>query len=430
MAMTVEQQRALALARARLRAKQAQQPVEQGMILPISRNASGDVSFDSDAGLLGVAKRAFMLPGQVMRGEVDPMSDQGIERAAEFAGIATPVSAAMRAGERLVPGVSQALRRERPKPPTAEALRNEASRGYDAARDMSVDFSSTSVRDMARNLQIELEQDGILPVLAPKAFRVLKQLQQAPDDSVAPLAGLEAARRAFNNAAKDFNNPTDQLAARRIRDRLDGFMLEPPPQSVVAGPAAAASTTLKEARGNYAAAKRSDTLTGLRDSAELRAAVANSGQNLDNATRQRLRALLENQRQSAGFSGDERAAIEGVARGSRTSNFLRGTGNVLGGGGGMGMMLTGSIGGGAGALAGGPIGAALGAAIPTAAGAGAKRVAAALTQTGLRGVDEMTRMRSPLYERMLAEAPLDAINADRRAAVVRALIATSMAEQN
>ncbi len=71
--------------------------VEQGMLLPISKDADGNTHFDSDAGLLGALKRSFMLPGEVMSGKVDPTSPEGIERAFEFVGTVSPAGAAQRA---------------------------------------------------------------------------------------------------------------------------------------------------------------------------------------------------------------------------------------------------------------------------------------------------------------------------------------------
>ena len=57
----------------------------------------------------------------------------------------------------------------------------------------------------------------------------------------ASLTGLHAAKRAFRNAARDFTNPTEQMAASKIMDALDRFVKEPDPATVVAGPAAAAA---------------------------------------------------------------------------------------------------------------------------------------------------------------------------------------------
>jgi len=56
-----------------------------GMILPMSVDKDGNKSFDSNAGLLGGIKRMVMLPGEVYSGEVDINSEEGKDRANEFA---------------------------------------------------------------------------------------------------------------------------------------------------------------------------------------------------------------------------------------------------------------------------------------------------------------------------------------------------------
>lgn len=82
---------------------------QSGAILPISRDAQGNVSFDSNAGLLGAVKRSVMLPGEVMAGNVDPLSEEGIGRAAEFAGVFTPGTPAAGTGR----GIAQLAARKR-----------------------------------------------------------------------------------------------------------------------------------------------------------------------------------------------------------------------------------------------------------------------------------------------------------------------------
>ncbi len=190
-------------------------------------------------------------------------------------------------------------------------------------------------------------------------------------------------------------------------------------QSVVAGPAAAAGKNLADARANYAAAKRSDSLTGVEDAADLRAAAANSGQNIDNAIRGRLASLLLSPKARSGFNPDEIREIRRVAEGTLARNAVRNTGNLLGGGGGMGAIVTGGAFGGAGIAAGSPELAALGAAIP-AVGVAAKQAGNAMTRGALRKVDEQTRMRSPLYQQLLSEAKT-ATNPERYAAIMRIL---------
>jgi len=59
--------------------EQPQQPVTvaSGSVLPISRDSEGNVHFDSDAGLVGVIKRAFTLPHDVMTGQVPVYGEDG-----------------------------------------------------------------------------------------------------------------------------------------------------------------------------------------------------------------------------------------------------------------------------------------------------------------------------------------------------------------
>jgi hypothetical protein len=407
----------------RIDAQQApQQDPVSGSILPLSRDEQGNLSFDSNAGIVGAVKRAVTLPGDVFTGKVDPMSDEAMGRSLELGALASPVNPGIRAGARAIPGVAQQLRRPKVEPPSSQALKDAAGKGYDQLRDMGVDYRSDAVAGMARGIRSELEQDGILAELAPKTFRLIEKLENPPDRSVASLAGIEAARRSFRHAAQDFSNPTEQEAAKRALAGLDGFVERGDPSTVVAGPASEAGRVAAGARGNYAASKRSDRLTGLEETAERRAAASNSGQNIDNAIRQRVASILQNPKQRAGFNKEEIAALESVARGTAGRNLTRRIGNLLGGGGGLGQGLTGAAGAVLGGTVGGPAGAGVGALAATGAGMTAKAAANAMTKRSLGKADKATRKRSPLYQETQRAAPLEAINPQKRAALMRALL--------
>lgn len=432
--LSLEQQRALALARARRRRAIGQQAPEKvtepysGSILPFSKDEQGNVRFDPKAGILGALLSGATLPGDVYAGRVDPQSEEGLARTIDLATFASPMNPGVRAGDMAVPGVKSALVRREMEPPTAEALKAASSAGYDAARDMGVHYSSDAVKKLVDEIRFQLGQDGIVEIGAPKTYRILDELGAPPEGSTAPLAGLEAARRAFQKSGgRDFANPTDQEAARRVVGRLDDFMGSPDPASVVAGPAAAAGETVAAARGNYAAAKRSERLQGIEDSADLRAAAADSGLNTENALRQRAVSLLQSPKDIAGYSPAERAAIEAVARGTAAANTLRFVGNLLGGGGGLGAVASGAVGGMAGSAFGGPAGMVMGALSP-ALGLGAKKVAAALARARLNAADEMVRRRSPLYEEMMRGAPLESDVPAWLKPVIQAIIASQASQ--
>lgn len=70
------------------RFKAPPKPVESGGFLPLSRYDDGSVGFDSNAGIVGMAKRAFSLPHDVLMGQVDPNSREAVERSFDMAGLA------------------------------------------------------------------------------------------------------------------------------------------------------------------------------------------------------------------------------------------------------------------------------------------------------------------------------------------------------
>lgn len=395
-----------------------------GAILPFSQDEDGNVRFDSNAGIVGAIKNALTLPHDVYTGEFQLPSGQprsapapgeattvtpgllnvfgiktapvfddsgeGFRRVMDLAGIGTPLNAA--ATMRMAAPAAAV--------PSSEALKSAATAGYDAVRDSGVTYASGAVSAAARGLKQQVENDGILAELAPKSFAAVNKLTNPPEGSIAPITGLEAARRYFGNAAKDYANPTEQLAAKRFQEGLEEFVKSPPPGSVISGDAGAAANLLTEARGNYAAASRSNRLTGAEEAAELRASAANSGLNVDATIRKQAASILLNPKQSAGFNDAERAALEAVARGTATRNTVRYVGNFLGGGGGLGAMVTAGMAGLAGhggmALADSPWGLAA-SGLPVAFGLAARTASNAMTRNAMARADELVRARSPLY---------------------------------
>lgn len=424
--LTLEQRKAIAIATARKRLTD-EQPVYSGSVLPFSKDGKGDVSFDTNAGVIGSLKRAFTLPYEAYTGQVDPSSQEGIQRSLEAASIVSPGSVALTAGEKIVPGVSSTLRRQEMQAPTTDQLYKAANQGYEDLRGLGVDYSPAAVKDLASQTRQALEADGILREIAPNTHSILDKLEQPPKDAVAaPLASIQAARKAFSKSAQNYANPTDQMASGRVVQGLDDFIQRPTEESVISGPARDASQILKDANSNYAAAKRSDRITGKLDEAELQAAAANSGQNIGNSFRQRLKSLILNDKQSSGFTPDELRGLEDVVKGTVPANVTRYAGNLLGGGGGLGGAITGMMGATAATMASGrPELAVLGAGVPV-LGAVSKKISNALTERAARDMDEITRRRSALNERMLKDVPLEAASQEKTKALIRAYLMGEM----
>jgi hypothetical protein len=426
-------------------------PIYSGSILPISKDAQGNVSFDSNAGLLGMAKRmgqgalsAATLPGDVysgktqMEGPDGQVSPEVIKRAADLAAIASPVNPAVRAGESAIPGIS-AMRPQSPVIPTTEQLKAAGASDINAAKQSGLDIAAPAIGDYSRQIQQKLFDSGIHPVDAPNTYAKLKELENAPVDSVTTAANLQSFRESLGNTAQNFNPNAakDQLAASRAIKQLDQFLPSVAPQDVLAGTPATTQALFERGRGNYAAAMRSNDLTGVLDRAntgiidraENRAQAANSGRNLDNTIRSKIASLLEKPKEVSGFSDEELSALQNVVDGSGPRNTARYIGNLLGGGGGLGQSMIGTLGAGAGAVSGGVPGAILGGVVPAAIGATSKTIANALAKKSINTADELIRQRSPLFQDAAANPSMAALSPARRSAFIRALMLSNQQQQ-
>lgn len=405
-------------------------PNGSGSILPVSWDRTG-VHFDPHAGILGAITNAATLPGDVYAGKVDPNSDEGMRRATDMGALLSGVNPAVRSGDAWLPGPKGVGSRAPVNPPTTGELYDAASAGYKQARNLGVQYTASSVLDAMGKAQSDLEADGILAENAPSTFRTLKGLTTPPDDPTvtAPFTGIEAARQSLNHIRRDNPGTTEATAAARVIASIDSYLENDGPQNAVAGPAASVAAIAKDARGNYAAASRSDKLTGrvdqpgdtagIADAAALRAGASNSGFNGDNAIRSRVVSLLLNKKQLAGYSADEIAALRQVAEGTATRNVVRWVGNFLGGGGGLGAALLSGGGAAVGAMQGGAEGAAIGATLGPVVGASAKELGSMLTRRALNQADQTVRARSPLA---VANAPVTLPNPFTRTVANRTFI--------
>jgi hypothetical protein len=411
------------IAKQRAAAPPPQQPYT-GSILPFSTDTQGNASFDSNAGILGGIKRlaqsaysAASAPGDVYSGKLaTPYSGGSAEaspevtdRALQFSTMFSPASAALRAGE-IIPGEISASAGV----PSAPQLKNAASSGYDAARSSLTTIPGDVVANMAQGAQQSLlNEHGIIPETAPKTYAILDKLANPPSGGFGTYPGLAAARSGLSALTSE--GGTEGLAAQKIIPKLNEFIDAISPQAA-------------DARANYAAAMRSNSLTGdldkantgILEQAEARAHASHSGSNMDNAIRQRVATLLQSPQNLAGFSQSEIDALNNVVQGGIVRNASRRVGNFLGGGGGLGSLAATAMGAAAGShLMPGIEGTTIGAALPTALGTSAKALENALARRSLNAVDEAVRARSPLGEAM-AGTQVPAMRANRGLAAVLA----------
>lgn len=229
-------------------------------------------------------------------------------------------------------------------------------------------------------------------------------------------AGIEFIRKGINSIPRSPERSVDRTSGRVVKNALDDFMANPPPGAVVPGTerdARIAAILADRARQNNAAYKRSQWWEDIAQNAENTAGATHSGSNLENEYRKAVRSLLKqtdgtSQAIKQGFNANERQAMQDFARGTRATNALRFAGKALGGGGGLGMMMTSGVVGGGGTLAatGDPRAAGIGALAAAGAGKGLTKLANRRSNAEITRMGNMIRQRSPEYLDRVQIAPM------------------------
>ena len=282
--------------------------------------------------------------------------------------------------------------------PTIGEAKKAASALFEAPEVKDVTFTPGTIEGVANMVGNDLRRARFNDRIAPQTHALLDDMKTPVDGSTHTLEDVRTTRTLLGRLGGNFADPLEKEAATQAIKTLDKMMLTMPQSRVATGDIAAANAKLADAAGNYASAKTAERVAEKLRDADLQAASTYAGGNLNNATRQKLRGLLTNPKQSRGLTPDELQSIEDTVRGSAAGNAMRAAGKLLGGGGGWGTVATGA----AGHVLGGPL---LAAAIP-ATGFVAKKIGDALTRRNSSKIVSQILPRSPLGMQRAAANPV------------------------
>lgn len=274
--------------------------------------------------------------------------------------------------------------------PTTQELKAAAKAGFESAPVKELEVAPRAISELGQGVRGRLTEAGLDENLAPKTFGILSKLDKIPEDAVVTGQNLQSLRRTFQMAAGSIDK-TERLAASKVIEAIDDFLPNVAARDILSGDARAASEAWQLARGNYAAAMRSEDIAKAVLKAQRQAESAGSGANIDNATRQQFKAILNNDKKLRGFNADEVAQMEAIVRGTSTGNLARLVGKAAPTG-----IVSGALSGGAGLAAGGPAGAVM---LPL-AGLIGKRIGDKSTAKQVARLDELVRSRAPLMKAM------------------------------
>jgi hypothetical protein len=313
------------------------------------------------------------------------------------------------AGEALSAGVSKVAGAfsKKPQIPVVDDLRQAASDAYQRADDAGIFFSKSGAEKLRNNIVADLTDHGFLPANEPGAAAVLGELQKVAKGNVT-LKGLDSIRKMAGNAYIPGNKSNNTLTS-KIVQRIDDFVASPEADDIIAGDGQGGAEAIKEARSLWSRVRKLETVSEALQKADLRAASTGSGGNLDNATRQNLRRILEKPR---GFTRDEKAALETVVRGTGPQNALRLAGKLSPSG--NGLMAALGVGG---AMVNPMVG------VASLGGMAAKSVADGMTQKNVERLVDIIAVGGRRSDAVAAPNAVQRLTQDKRQAIARALMA-------
>lgn len=226
-----------------------------------------------------------------------------------------------RATPRHVPGGGS----EAPSVDDIKALKDEA---YKVADEIGVKYSADGYQDMVAGIENKLANLNLDPVLHPRTFRTLKNIQDrvGKDMTLQELDNIRKfTRRDVINSGQAGSNPgandAEKMLGSVIIDEIDSFIQKG--TNTVAGNGPEGANAILRARSLNSTYRKAQALEDANESATLRAASTGSGGNYENALRQELRKIYSNPKRLAGFDEAERAAMRKVIEGGPVQNALR-----------------------------------------------------------------------------------------------------------
>lgn len=235
-------------------------------------------------------------------------------------------------------------------PPTNAMLKSAAVKSYDQALKVPIEINPKALDIFTAGAKQDMLNDGIsLDVMAPTTSKIVDKLGNAPDGATVSPTNIRAIQKSFGYIKNNNSDPQERMIAGSMLNQFNKFLenLDQVPSALAKGTpedAAQFSSLVKEGNGNYAAYKGAQAFDQRGMNAQYQSNASHSGMNLENNLRSQAAQILKNPSLQRGMSDETIGALKDFNAGSRTENTMRLLSNVLGGGGGLGMLAAASVG--------------------------------------------------------------------------------------
>lgn len=206
------------------------------------------------------------------------------------------------------------------KPPTIDALKQEASALYDLVDNSGVRISDDAFRQAVDSIRSQVESSGARRSLAPKTWKALDEIADDAAKGDITLKKAEELRRVLKQAQKGVDS--DKSSATRALAAYDEFIEGLSPEKLSAAAGKETAEYLKSARGLWSRARKAEQIEDIIDTAGINAG-AYTGSGYENALRMEFRKLARRKDKMRMFTQAEQKAIRAVAMGTPIGNVLR-----------------------------------------------------------------------------------------------------------
>lgn len=210
---------------------------------------------------------------------------------------------------------------------TADAL-------YDASRTTGVMLKPGALAKLQADIFNSLQAEGFRQRNIKAAWDAIEELGQATNNiGLTGVADVQSVSKVLNKVANSApeNAAQNREAARFAIAEINKYMASVPASDIAVGTPKMVQEAVKswrEADRAYAAGMRAEQLELALTHALDRAGSTGKGQNVENAMRQNIRAILDSKIKSRGFTSSELSKMREIVRGATKNNVLRGLGSL------------------------------------------------------------------------------------------------------
>lgn len=269
--------------------------------------SAADAGLPVSQGALAVGREAARLPiAQLVTAPIATAAGQTVTETtgSPLLGLAAGVATGAAAGVRPV---------KRGAVPTAEELLAQSKANYEILDKSGFQLDNTLFKQHMAALPAKLRSEvGYVESVNPKVAGAFKEiLSDTPKD----VAEITALRKIIGGAAGSADK-SERMAAMKLLDEFDDYVLNAKPNAIIAGDPKAMQAW-KDARADYAKVKKSELIEDI----VARAEVSQSGK--EPTIAQGLSALAKNNKKMRFFTADEQEAIREAAKGGTMQSMLR-----------------------------------------------------------------------------------------------------------